>query len=268
MWRWREITMIDSGTYAWATLGVALLFAAVFLAGGSVHRPGRAGRRRFLSFAAGISVGYTFVHVLPGLSRVQAIAAEAPALFRVRFPEYSVYLWAMAGFLIFYGLETLAVRARPAPAATADSAESAENGTRWRPWVHIGGFALYAWLLTHLLVWQGRSALALGLYTVAMGLHLFPIADHLSREYAAVYRRRGAPVLALAALAGWASGLMLTIPLHALATLVAVVAGGVIVNAMIAELPKEKEGRYGAFLTGAVVYTALLLVLSHFEKGG
>jgi len=50
--------------------------------------------------------------------------------------------------------------------------------------------------------------------------------------------------------------------------LVAVVAGGVIVNTAIAELRKGREGRYGSFLTGATVYTALLLILSHFEKGG
>ena len=40
------------------------------------------------------------------------------------------------------------------------------------------------------------------------------------------------------------------------------------VNAAIAELPKEREGRYWYFLTGAVGYAALLVILSHFEKGG
>ena len=53
-----------------------------------------------------------------------------------------------------------------------------------------------------------------------------------------------------------------------LVNLVAVVAGGVIVNTSIAELPKEREGRRWSFLAGAMVYTALLLILSHFEKGG
>ena len=48
----------------------------------------------------------------------------------------------------------------------------------------------------------------------------------------------------------------------------AFVAGGVVVNAAIAELPKEREGRYWSFLMGATVYTVLLLILSHFEKGG
>ncbi|MCJ7501114.1 hypothetical protein MUP29_12765 [bacterium] len=56
------------GPSALITLSVALLFVAIFLFGGrAAYRPGQRGRRRFLSFAAGISVGYTFVHVLPGL---------------------------------------------------------------------------------------------------------------------------------------------------------------------------------------------------------
>ena len=42
-----------------ASLSVAVLFAAIFLFGGrAAYRPGQRGRRRFLSFAAGISVAY------------------------------------------------------------------------------------------------------------------------------------------------------------------------------------------------------------------
>ena len=78
-----------------------------------------------------------------------------------------------------------------------------------------------------------------------------------------------APILlALASLAGWVSAQTLHIPRPILLDLVAFVCGGVVVNAAIAELPKEREGRYWSFLTGATVYTALLLILSHFEKGG
>ena len=60
------------------TLGVALLFAAVYLFGGRaapVHR----GHRRFLSFAAGVSIAYTFVHVLPALHEIRAIQTRAPS---------------------------------------------------------------------------------------------------------------------------------------------------------------------------------------------
>ena len=249
-----------------ATLSVALLFAAIFLFGGkAAYRPGQRGRRRFLSFAAGISVGYTFVHVLPALSTMRNIATQSQAGLRRLFPEYSVYLWTMAGFMLFYGLETMAAVHRRGPENRAvDDAGAAP----WQTWVHIGGFALYAWLLTYLMVWTGKGALALCLYGAAMGLHIFPIACKLSSHHREVYDRRGALLPALASLAGWASGLALDIPGPILVNLVAVVAGGVILNASIAELPKEKEGRFWYFLTGAAVYSALLLVLSHFEKGG
>jgi hypothetical protein len=118
------------------------------------------------------------------------------------------------------------------------------------------------------MVWKRQAPLTLFIYAVAMGMHLFPIACDLRGHYTAVYDRRGALLLALASVAGWGAGLALAIPAPLLANLVAVVAGGVIVNTAIAELPKEGEGRQGAFLTGALVYTALLLMLSHFEKAG
>jgi hypothetical protein len=57
----------------------------------------------------------------------------------------------------------------------------------------------------------------------------------------------------------------LSIPIQVVLALVAFVAGGVVVNAAIAELPKEKSGQYWSFLTGATVYTALLMILSHYE---
>ncbi len=252
--------------YVLTTLSVALLFAAIFLFGGrAAYHPGQRGRRRFLSFAAGISVSYTFVHVLPALHEIRAIHTKSPADFYMVIPEYSVYLWTMAGFMVFYGLETMAARPRQGP---ENSAGYGGSEGPWHPWVHISGFAVYAWLLTYMMVWTGKSILTLWLFAVAMGMHILPIACSLSSQYQAVYDRRGAFLLALASMAGWASSLALDIPRPILLNLVAVVAGGVIVNAAIAELPKEKEGRYWYFLAGAAVYTALLLILSHFEEGG
>jgi hypothetical protein len=249
-----------------ASLGVALLFAAIFLFGGrAAYRPGQRGRRRFLSFAAGISVAYTFVHVLPALHTIRELHIQSPSNFTLLFPEYSVYLWTMAGFLVFYGLETMATSPGRGPENRAGDDHGAAT---WQPWVYIGGFALYTWILTYMMVWTGKGRLALCLFAVAMGMHIFTITCGLSSHYQAVYDRRGAFLPALASLAGWASALTLNIPSQIVLSLVAFVCGGVVVNTAIAELPKEREGRYWFFLTGAIVYTALLLVLSHFEKGG
>ena len=48
------------------TLGVALLFAAIYLIGGRASQVfGVAALRRFHSFAAGIAVSYVFLYILP-----------------------------------------------------------------------------------------------------------------------------------------------------------------------------------------------------------
>jgi len=39
------------------------------------------------------------------------------------------------------------------------------------------------------------------------------------------------------------------------------VTGAVIMNSMIMELPREKEGKFGAFLLGGITDTVLLLLL-------
>ena len=211
--------------------------------------------------AAGISVGYTFVHVLPALSEMRDFATETSVGFKRVFPEYSVYLWTMAGFLVFYALANMV--------ATPRRGAGHHGGVApWRSWVHTGGFAVYAWLLTYMMVWTGKGRLALCVFAVAMGMHIFTIACNLSSHHRDVYNGRGAFLLALASVAGWLCGLSLEMPKPLVVDLVALVAGGVIFNASIAELPKEREGRFGWFLTGATVYTALLLALSHFEKGG
>jgi hypothetical protein len=242
------------------SLIVAMLFAAIFLFGGrAAYRPGQRVRRRFLSFAAGISMAFVFVNVLPGLQAIEETQTQYRGYFKTLFPEYSIYLWTMAGFLIFYGLETMAVSTQR---SRENQAPDESHAAPWQMWVHIGGFALYAYILTYLMIWTGKDMLALCLYGVAMGMHILTITCNLSSHYQAAYDRIGAYVLALACVAGWASALKLNI-LTAMIVLklMAFVAGGVVVNVAIAEIPKEKEGWYWSFVTGVVVYTALVLIL-------
>ena len=234
---------------ALATLGVAILFGAIFL---HVRRAGYAPGAGVLSFAAGISLAYTFVHVIPGLHRIREIHIRSPAEFGRLVPEYSVYLWSMAGFLAFFGLDVLAARS------------GADAPGAWRPRLEIGGFVLYVFLLAYLLVWTEKPMVALAFYAVAMGMHLLPVAWNLRSHFPALYPR-GALLLAAGSLAGWAASFARILPAPVVLDLVAFVAGGVIVNAAVTELHREKEGRFGFFVGGALAYTALLLALSRFE---
>ncbi len=62
-------------------------------------------------------------------------------------------------------------------------------------------------------------------------------------------------------MAGWAFGLATRVHEAAIATLVAFLAGGVILNVLKEEVPKERQSRFGAFAAGLAAYAAVLLAL-------
>jgi hypothetical protein len=126
----------------------------------------------------------------------------------------------------------------------------------------LAAFSLYALLVSYFLLHSlEEGEVRLGLYALAMGFHFLSVGHFLQQEYAHRYRQWGAKVLALSSLGGWVAGRLLEIPVPAVAVLLGLVAGGVIVNTMIMELPREKEGRFLPFVTGALLYTIVLLSL-------
>ena len=68
----QEVTRPGHAPRTLMTLGVALLFAAIYLFGGRANQVlGERGRRRFHSFAAGLAVSYVFVYIMPELHAIR-----------------------------------------------------------------------------------------------------------------------------------------------------------------------------------------------------
>jgi hypothetical protein len=230
------------------TGGAALLFAAIFLIGGKVHplRP-LLSRRSIISFSAGISSAYVFVHLLPELHGVREVVTRKSPV-ELRYGGAGIYFVAMIGFLTFYGLEHLRKHLR------ASSGPDVQ--------LHIGGFAAYVWLASYLLLHSlEESTGETALYATALGVHFLTVEHALHAEHRAAYERVGRYVLAGAAIAGWVAGLATSLPQAIIALLVAFVSGAVIMNSAIMELPSEKDGRFPPFLAGALVYGLMLLPL-------
>ena len=234
------------------TLAAAIFFASVFFFGARLQFPGPGQKfhRRILSFAAGVSVAYVFIHLLPELETAKNVFMRKTAHSSLPFPEYRVYLSAMLGFMLFHGLEHMLVRMKSAEEKTRDLASV----------LHIAGFAVYAWLISYLLVRSiEREPVPTALYAIAMGLHFLAIDHALRREHASLYEGAGKNVLALAALAGWAVGLLTELHKPTVITLLGILSGAIIMNSMIMELPREKEGKFVSFLCGGLFYAGLLL---------
>jgi len=240
------------------SLLAVIALAGVHLVAGQLRVLAGTPRSVWLSMAGGVSVAYVFVQLLPELGEGQeAIAAAAGEA--LAFLEVHVYLLALLGLAVFYGLERAATesRRRRRAAGQGDKPSAAVF------WLHVASFALYTALIGYLLRERAieQDRLALLLFAVAMGLH-FVVTDYGLREhYKADYDCLGRWLLAAALAAGWLVGLGWEVPEAARAILVAFLAGGVILNVLKEELPQERESRYWAFALGAAAYTALLLAL-------
>ena len=120
------------------TLAAAVLLASVCIFGGRLRA--RAHHRRWISIAAGVSVATIFVDLLPEISEKQAnFSAKAPAGAAL-FQEQAVYLAAMLGFVLFYGLEYMV--------ASSPGGKRENGGVAFS--LRIAAFALYSLSLIHI----------------------------------------------------------------------------------------------------------------------
>jgi hypothetical protein len=231
----------------------ALALAAVYALGPWLRPLGAEHPRRQVSVAAGASLAYVFLDVLPELgARNRELLESAGGLV---FAEQRLYALALVGFVVLYGLDHLVLAAR----ARADSSAGGD-AERLALWLHVGGFALYSFVIGYMLVSrQADGWSSLGLFLVAMALHLTVVDHALAREHGSAYDTLGRWVLAASVVVGWLAGATLQIPEIAVSRLFAFVAGGVVMTAANEELPREKVGRFGWFVLGAVVYGAVLL---------
>jgi hypothetical protein len=240
--------------YGTAETGVAaLVLASAFLVGERTRLLGwLLTPRSIASFGGGMAAAYVFLHVMPELHGARHAFAQSAAM-PLPYEGMAIYYLALAGFLTFYGFKHFHIRQLSATCGKPSRLDFR---------VQIGGFAVYAWLMAYLLL-RGLEEhhASIGMYTIAMGFHCLAINRELSHEYGSDYRRTGRFVLAAMAIAGWASALLLELPVSLAPLLLAFLSGAVIMNSLILELPAEKDGRFWPFLSGGLLYGLVLLPL-------
>jgi hypothetical protein len=233
------------------TFAVALLWASVCVFGGKL----RAGsHRRWISIAAGVSVATVFVDLLPEISEKQArFSANAPAGSAL-FQEQAIYLAAMLGFVLFYGLEYM---------VASESEPKSKDGIIEFS-INIAVFTTYSAFIAYVLVdnsWDNPQSLIL--YSLAMAFHFLLVDHSLAEKSPELYNSRGRWILALAILVGWFLGQFASIPELWLARITGFVSGGVIMNSLVVELPEGRGGRFWVFILAASAYALILIRVLH-----
>jgi len=248
-------TLVSSPEISFVTFVCATGLALVHLFIGKLRFLGAIPRSRWLSMAAGASVSYVFVHIFPELSEAQT-AIEQVNNGMVHFLEHHVYLMALLGFGIFYGLERLAKVSRQRNLEAGEGDTTSPNVF----WLHIVSFALYNALIGYLLLHREEAGwLSLLFFFVAMALHFLVNDFGLYEHHKSSYKHVGRWILAVAIYVGWGIGRATEINQAAIAVLFSFLAGGIILNVLKEELPEERQSRFWAFAVGSTVYAMLLL---------
>lgn len=197
---------------------------------------------RFLSFAAGISFAYIFVDLLPTLEKGQPVLRKA---FETMVPYFDrhVYLVALFGVLFFYGLHG-----------------DPEDRSPRSFWLSMGGYLLFNFFVGASLSDSTNPDIQpIALFTIAMGMHYFVNDHNIEETYPELYETRARWFLVGMLVLGYVVGYMTHIPDPVVVIVVSFLAGGVFLNVLRYELPKRKQLGYAYFLTGSLLYTAILL---------
>jgi len=235
-----------------ALLAAAGSLAALHLVAYQVAFLSAIPRSRWLSAAGGVSVAYVFVHLLPELNEAQERLDDEGAL---AFLEAHVFLVALLGLALFYGVENHSLRSR----RIRHEQRGEDRTTDEAFWLSITSFAVYNAIIGYLLHREELGDLTqLALFTAALGVH-FVVNDVALREHhREAYDRVGRWLVAAAVIAGWAVGAVAEISEQAIGLLVAFIGGGVILNVLKEELPGERQARFVPFVAGAAAYATLL----------
>lgn len=211
-------------------------------------------RSGWLSFAGGVSVAYVFLHLLPELAEAEEVLAESGEMFGI-FSDQLVWLVAVAGLLLFYGIEVASRRSRGEVRGDASSA----GGVFW---FSMGSYAIYNLLIAYLLHKRAEEGtLELTLFVAAIAMHFlvndFALREHHKEPYHAI----GRWILVAGIVGGALLGAMTEVAESIVAASIAFIGGGIVLNVLKEELPSDAESRFPIFALGLVSYSALLLFL-------
>ena len=244
-----------------AALAAALALAAVHVLSGKLGFLAAIPRNRWLSGAGGVAVAYVFVHLLPELAEGQkAVEGDERRAGDGLLPflEDHVYLLALVGLAVFYGVEKHSLGSRRERRRSTGEDRTTDAAF----WLSMASFTVYNAMVGYLLLRRELEPPgALALYTVALGVH-FVVNDFGLREHHKdTYDRAGRWLISAGVLVGWVLGVTAEIPERALALVLAFIAGGVVLNVLKEELPGERQAQFWPFFLGATLYATLLQAL-------
>jgi hypothetical protein len=193
-------------------------------------------RKWWLSFSGGVAVAYVYIHLIPELHKITDIAGSSIT--------FSITL---LGTIVYFGAAKFVKKSKN----TTDS--------RLAFVTHMTTLIPYFFLLGYFLD-RLNTLIALGSYTIAIGIHLVGFGYDLKEDHKEKYTYSTAGTLAVVLIAGTIVSYVHKLDELMLNLLLAFLTGGILLNSIKEEIPPENQSRFWAFAAGAISIGILLLL--------
>jgi zinc transporter ZupT len=229
-----------SGTWTPAALALGILIGIVHFFSENIRPPEGRVRNRVVSFAAGISIAYLFLKLLPETYRAASLLEEW------------VFAFLLAGFAIFHLVEKFTYK-------------HAERDKLMRELKEIHSVSFFIYYFTVGIVLEGFMSLGPLdgiLFAVPVGLHAALSSASLSEIHGDMRESLLAKiVLSFSTILGVAFAAFVRVPGLALNILVSLIAGVMLYIIVKEFLPEGERGQPVFFVIGLVLFSVFNYVL-------
>lgn len=216
----------------------------------------------WISFSAGASVAYVFVHVLPEIGIYQEqITGHSGHHQAVSFFNQPLYLTALGGLCFLYLLDTI-------EAGFYDKASNKLKRHKYYMPIFTARsliYIIYNFMIAYIVTERpGRGLINITLISIALVLHFIVFNTGFREVYEELYDRYIRWLGIVALLSGWILGVMLDLPDVITVTVFSLIGGMITYTALKSELPLTDHKEPFHFLAGAFLYAFIILAIPFF----
>ena len=247
-------------TYLWLALAATVFLMLSHLVSSLFSRYLPSEGKGFVSFAGGVSVAYVFLDMLPNLVEYNKPIGQILLnnQWLTPFTELSIYIVALFGFLVYYGVDLFAERYQEV---------RHDNKMIYR--LHLIMFCVYNGLITYTMSLRALTGMTYTvLFSFAMALHFVLTDRKFCRMYPIRFNHLGRAFLNVSLLIGWFLSVIFD-PVQVLfvAFMMAFLAGSILLNVFREELPNSYLARFRWFIFGVFLITLILLLQTWIVMG-
>ena len=216
----------------------------------------------WVSFSAGASVAYVFIHVFPEISILQQQLSGIPTHeYNGHFFNQPLYITALAGICLPYLLDTLEL-------------SYIERDKKCHTHVHQGIFGirkflyiLYNMMLAYMIVHRHNDGvLTMKIIVMVLSMHFIVINASFKEIYPELFKKYIRWFAILGLVLGGVLARTVKMPDFIVAYLFALIGGIITYTALKQELPKTNHRAPFHFLAGVVSVTLLILSVPYFGQ--